>query len=147
MAFNLKSLALGGVAAIALLSAPLAFNSFAQEREGCRGNSFEQLNLTEAQTEQIETIRTDARTQMRSVLTSEQQTIWDEAKENGRRGARRELNLTDAQQEELRAIKEASREDVEAVLTPEQREQLSEIREQRAERRAGRRGASQQSNI
>ena len=140
MTFNFKSLVLGGVAAIALLSAPLAMLSSAEPGDGSRrGARFEQLNLTDAQTAQIESIREDARNQMRSVLSAEQQATFDAARQEGRR-ARRELDLSDAQREQIRSIREASKEEINAVLTADQREQLEQMREQRSERRGNRRG-------
>jgi len=138
MTFNLKSLMLGGVAAIAFLSAPLVIHRSAHANEGRWREKFEELNLTDSQSEQIESIFTNSRDQMRSVLTAEQQATWDEAKAEGRR-ARRELNLSDAQRNELRSIRESSREEVEAVLTAEQREQLEQMREERMGRRGERR--------
>ncbi|MFK8183317.1 MAG: Spy/CpxP family protein refolding chaperone [Phormidesmis sp.] len=133
---NLKSLALGSVAAIALLSAPLAMTQSAQANEGRWREKFEELNLTDTQSARIESIFTDTRSQMRSVLTAEQQAAWDEAKAEGRR-ARRELNLSEDQRDQLRSIRESSQEDVQAVLTEQQREQLAEMRAQRGNRRGG----------
>lgn len=139
MKFNLKSLAMGSVAAIALISAPLAMTSSA--RPGGPGHmreAFEQLDLTDAQSDQIEAIFTDARAQVGEVLDAEQQATLEAAMENGRR-AWRELDLSDEQRDQLRSIREASREEVKEVLTAEQLEQLEDMRAQRGNRRGGRR--------
>ena len=138
MTFNLKSLVLGSVAAITLLGAPLAMQASAEPGEGRRGARYEQLNLTDAQTAQIESIREGARSQMRSVLSAEQQATFDAARQEGRR-ARRELDLSDTQREQIRSIREASKAEIDAVLTAEQRGQLEQLREQRSERRGNRR--------
>ena len=86
------------------------------------GGHLERLNLTAAQSAQIEAIRSGERTQMESVLTADQRAALAEG-EMGKR-AWRALDLTDAQKEQLRAIHEATHEQINAVLTEEQRQQL-----------------------
>ena len=138
MKFNLKTAALTSFAVIALLSAPFGIVNPAQAEGGCSGHRsghrLEQLNLTDAQSTQIEAIRTDARAQMRSVLTDEQRATLDGGE--GRR-AWRTLDLSDSQREQIRSIREASKEEISAVLTEEQRAQIQSMREDRPGRRGG----------
>jgi len=140
MKFNLKTVALTSFAAIALLSAPLGLVNAAQAeggRSGHRsGHRLEQLDLTDAQSTQIEAIHTDARDQMQSVLTNEQRATLEGSE--GRR-AWRALDLSDSQREQLRSIREASKEEISAVLTEEQRSQIQSMREERRGRRGGNR--------
>ena len=141
MKFNLQTVAFSAIASLSLLAAPFVITQSAQAEGGRRGHHLEQLNLSDTQQAQIETIRTESRSQMRSVLTAEQQALLDNSESEGRR-AWRQLDLSDTQREELRSIREAAREEVQAVLTAEQQAQLEEMREQRG-RRGGRRGAQE----
>ncbi len=124
MKFNLKTAALTSFAAIVLLSAPLGMINTAQAEGGRSGHRLEQLDLT------------DARAQMRSILTEEQIATLESSE--GRR-AWRALDLSDSQREQLRSIREASREEISAVLTEEQRAQVQSMREERHGRRGGNR--------
>lgn len=141
MKLNLKTIALGGAAALTLLAAPLAANRIAYAAGGGCGDRFEALNLTESQTTQIEAIREDARAAVQAVLTDDQRAALDDAEGREKRGVWRSLDLSDEQREQIRAIKEDSREEVQAVLTDEQRQQLEELRQNR---RGARRGARQE---
>jgi Spy/CpxP family protein refolding chaperone len=136
MKFNLKTAALTSFAAIVLLSAPLGMINTAQAEGGRSGHRLEQLDLTDAQSTQIEAIHTNARAQMRSILTEEQIATLESSE--GRR-AWRALDLSDSQREQLRSIREASREEISAVLTEEQRAQVQSMREERHGRRGGNR--------
>ena len=131
MKFNLKTTALGGAAALALVAAPLAASRIAYAAgEGC-SSRFEQLNLTEEQSAQIESIKDDSRAEVQAVLTEEQRAALGDVEGRERWQAWRSLDLTDDQQEQIRAIKESSREEVQAVLTDEQRAQFQEMRQGR----------------
>lgn len=135
MKFNLKTVGLSSLAAITLLSAPLGMVDAAQAgggRAGHRsGHRLEQLDLTDAQSTQIEAIHTDARAQIQSVLTAEQRATLEGGE--GRR-AWRALDLSDTQREQIRSIRDASKEEISAVLTEEQRAQLQAMRENRPSR-------------
>ena len=135
---SLKTVAMGSIAALALLAAPLSLVQSAHAEGGRRADSLEQLNLSEAQTSQIEAIRAEARSQRESVLTPEQQTALENSELRGRR-ALRQLDLSDTQRSQLRDIHQAAREQVSNVLTDEQRSQLEAIREERREGRHERR--------
>ena len=138
MKLNLKTISLGGLAAFALIVMPISAMQSAHAEGGRRGGHLEQLDLTEAQSEQIEAIREDARSQVDAVLTDEQQATLENSETRGR-GAFRALNLSQDQREQLRAIRESSKEQMNEVLTEEQREQIEEIRSQHREGREGRR--------
>lgn len=91
-----------------------------------RGQMLEQLNLTEAQQEQLQSIRDDAQTQMLNVLTEAQRTELETALEAGEPLPRalRDLDLSDEQRQQLRAIHETNHEAARNVFTDEQRQQL-----------------------
>jgi periplasmic protein CpxP/Spy len=127
---NWKRLSLGSLSAIALIAAPLTFTHLAnaQGPGGPRGHHFEQLNLTEEQSTQIEAIRTDARSQMQAILTPEQQAAT--AGESGPR-AWRSLDLSEDQRSQMQAIRDASKEKIDALLTAEQRQQLEQMHAER----------------
>lgn len=139
MKLNLKNISLAAIATLTLLAAPLVTVQSAQAEGGRRGQRLEQLNLSDTQTSQIEAIRSDARSQIQSVLTDEQQAQLENSESQGRR-AMRELDLSDSQREEIRSIHEASREEVQSILTPEQQAQVEEMRAQHSERGARRGG-------
>jgi len=103
-----------------------------------RGDRLEALNLTAAQSTQIEAIRTEARSQMAALLTAEQRaTLENSESGNGMTGRRawKSLDLTDEQREQMQTIHEASHAQIDAVLTNEQRQQRSEGREGRGGRK------------
>lgn len=148
--FNLKAASFCGLAAFALLAAPMSLMQSAHAQDGNRlgerlERMAEELNLSDAQRSDIAAIFQDSRAQMQSVLTAEQQSTLENSEHRGRR-AFRELDLSEDQRTELRSIREASQEQVSNVLTAEQREQLEAIREQRhGQRRNGlRRGGAAQ---
>lgn len=142
MNFNIKAVSFASLAAIALLAAPMGMVNSAQAEGGRRGNPLEQLDLTASQSSQIEAIRTDARAQVRSLLTADQRATLENSAEQGRR-AFRELALSESQREQMRAIHEDSREQISALLTPEQLEQIESMRQERGSRRGGPRGSAE----
>lgn len=87
-----------------------------------RGPRLENLNLTDAQSAEIEAIRTAARSQAEAVLTPEQRAAV--ANSDSPRAAMRSPDLTAAQREQIRSIHEDVRQKIDAVLTDEQRQQL-----------------------
>ena len=95
-----------------------------------------QLNLTEAQRQQMQKIRENTQQQMQAVLTPEQRARLESARQAGQspKSVMRSLNLTPEQQERLRAIRQRAREQRLAVLTPEQRAQLEQFRQNRPNR-------------
>ncbi len=107
---------------------------------GARGPRFEDLNLTDAQSAEIEAIRTAARSQSEALLTAEQRATV--ANSDSPRESMRSLNLTDAQREQLRTIHEDSHQKIDAVLTDEQRQQLPQRPDASAGEQGRRGGAS-----
>ena len=139
MNLNLKTVAFAAIASFSLLAASTLMSQPAQAEGTRRGQALEQLNLSDAQRTEIEAIRSESRAQMRSVLTSEQQTQLDNSESEGRR-IWRQLDLSDSQREEIRTLHTAAREEIQSVLTSEQQAQIEELRELRG-RRGERRGA------
>lgn len=136
MKFNLRTVSFVSLAAIALLSAPVGIVSEAQAEGGRRSQRLEQLDLSADQFEQIQAIRTDARSQIDSILTDEQRATLAGRED---RRAWRELDLSDSQREQIRSVYEASRAEASAILTTEQQAQLEAMRENRQHRRNSRR--------
>ena len=133
MKLNLKTISFGILAAT-LLTTPLVLMKAADAVDGDRHSAkFEQLNLTEAQTAQIEAIRTETHSQVETLLTPEQRTALENT-ESGR-GGLRGLDLTDEQRSQIRTLKEGSREQINAILTDDQRQTLETLR---SEGRGGR---------
>ena len=122
-------------------SSPLQVAQAAQAggKKGAWG--MQRLNLTEAQKAQMQTIKTNTRSQMEAILTPEQKATLAAAKEarqgQGRRGKKgwANLNLTEQQKTQMRQIRETSKEQMLAVLTPAQRQQMQEMRENMKSRR------------
>ncbi len=97
-----------------------------------RGGKFEQLNLTDAQKEQMKQIREAARQQMDAVLTPAQREQMRVAREQRQKP---NLNLSEEQKAQMRAIRENSKNQMEAILTPEQKQKLQEMKAQWQQRR------------
>lgn len=117
-------------------------------RGGKGGMMLEQLNLTEQQQAQIDSIRDDAKAQSLNVLTDAQRTELASSLESDEplHHAMRDLDLSEEQREQLRAIHEASHEAVENVLTDEQREQLETAWAEQGQFRGGPGGFRQESS-
>jgi len=112
------------------------------------------LNLTSDQQAQMQEIHENERSQIDNILTVEQKTQLETAREN--QGARRRgenrgmpgrrfdsLNLTEEQRSQIESVRSAAREQMDAILTPEQRQQMEQNRQQRQERRQARPPAAQ----
>ena len=95
----------------------------------------QQINLTPAQQAEIEKIRQSALTQIRGVLTKEQQAQIDAAEKPGAQPQQVSLNLSQDQRTRINAIVEASRKQiVEKVLTQDQRNQLMQTQPSQPQR-------------
>lgn len=104
-----------------------------QHRQGQRS----QLNLSDAQKQQLRQIEQDTRTQMQAVLTSEQQEKLKTLIQQNRQGNRQkhqdvwsQLNLSDAQKTKIQEIRQAQKTQMDAVFTPEQKQQMQQMRQQ-----------------
>lgn len=93
------------------------------------GQRLNRLNLTDAQKAQLKQIRESTKSKIRAVLTTEQQTQFDAARQaTGKRGGiMKSLNLTSDQKAQIKDIMKASREQMKSVLTPEQQAQLQQM--------------------
>ncbi|MEO0853812.1 MAG: hypothetical protein AAFY15_09970, partial [Cyanobacteria bacterium J06648_11] len=110
MAFNRRTLmTVLAAAAVASCVAPMAIAQPAPGRGG-PGKLMEELNLTTDQQAQVEAIRTEQREQMASILTDDQRTQLEAARESGqrRRGVLQSLDLTEDQQGELKSLREST---------------------------------------
>jgi len=104
------------------------------------------LNLTPDQQARMERIRQNARSQIDTILTTEQKELLQrdrENRENPRAGERRgmprppfaSLDLTAEQRSRIEAVMRSSKEQIDALLTPEQRQQMQQHKQQHQQRR------------
>lgn len=102
-----------------------------------RHNLFTDLNLTQRQKDQIEQIRKDMHSQLKSVFTPKQLEQLKAARSNhqGRQQAIAAMNLTQQQKTQLRQIKQSTKSKMEAILTPTQQRQLQQKLQERREQR------------
>jgi periplasmic protein CpxP/Spy len=143
------------VTAQAASPSPLLLAQTPQKERG----PWKELNLTDTQKSQIQTIRRDSRTKFEAVLTPEQKAKleaakqarraeWQARKDQGQTGQGQrqagqrqrkdnfaELNLTEAQKTQMRQIRESEKQQIQAVLTPEQRQKLEQFRQNAPSRR------------
>ncbi len=96
------------------------------------------INLTDAQKQQLRQIHEDTRSQIEGVLTPEQKAKLAEFKKQKPSGQNREnrqdimssLNLTDAQKAQIKQIRQQQKEKMDAVFTPEQKQQIQKMRQE-----------------
>lgn len=89
--------------------------------------AMEKLNLTPDQKAQIKQIRESAKQQTDAVLTSEQKTQLQQARQQH---TKPQMNLSDDQKAQLKKIHESTESQINAVLTPQQQQQLQQMRAQ-----------------
>lgn len=144
------------MAAVAMLTATVAFAAPHEGRHG-KGGKFggkrghfgafgprlaEKLNLTDAQKEQIKSIRSNFREQNKAFLEQSRDTFRDfrnarKANDTARIDALRPQ--VEAQREQLRSLHQQLQQQLLAVLTPEQRAQYDALKAEREQRRNERR--------
>lgn len=117
--------------------------------EGSKGGMFMgQLDLTEQQQAQLDSIRDNAKSQALSVLTDAQRSELAADLQSGEPlpHAMQNLDLSDDQRQQLWEIFESSRDASQNVLTEEQRQQLEEHRSERGQfhGQRGQRGGNRQ---
>lgn len=102
-----------------------------------RRDRFADLNLTQRQKDQIEQIRKDTHSQLKSVFTPQQLEQLKAARKNhqGMRQAIATMNLTQQQKTRLKEIKRSAKSKMEAILTPIQQRQLQQKLQERREQR------------
>ncbi|HEY9695369.1 MAG TPA: Spy/CpxP family protein refolding chaperone, partial [Oculatellaceae cyanobacterium] len=78
----------------------------------------------------MDQIRQSERSQMDSILTADQKSRLETAKQNrqDRRQVFESLNLTNEQKTKIDAVRSASRQQMDAILTAEQRQQMQQRR-------------------
>ena len=139
---------LAGIVALSLTAIPFAANANTQtsqsqivaqatEAKPNRGKFAQELGLTDTQKADLNRIRQETRAAIEKVLTPEQRTAWEAAKQNrqARRGGLKALNLTEDQRAEIKKIRENSKTRMEAVFTPEQKQKIQEMRQNWRSRR------------
>lgn len=102
-------------------------------RRGDIVQALAELDLTEAQRSQIETIFANSRSQVEALLSAEQRTAFADtfSETQNFREAMQAANLTEDQRTAAREIMQGSRDDIAAVLTEEQ---LAQLRDGRGDR-------------
>lgn len=115
--------------AISAVAIPTALAQAGAAGPGRRPDLSE-LNLTEEQQAQIDSIRATERQQMDAILTADQKARLETARTNQEnpRQVFETLNLTDDQRAQMRTIHASAREQMDATLTAEQRQQLAQHR-------------------
>ncbi len=101
------------------------------------------LNLTDDQKAQLKQIRESSRSQIDAILTPEQKTQLEAAKQQRQAGQQGQkprgmwaaLNLTADQKAQIKAIRQDAKQKMDAVLTAEQRQQLEQARQQKRQNR------------
>ncbi len=142
---------LAGVIALSAVAAPLAVKAQSihsgqpmlaqaqgQQHQGKRA----QLNLTDAQKQQMRQIQKDTHDQIQAVLTQEQQdklkTLMQNRQGQNRQGQNHQkgqdvmaqLNLTDAQKAKIKEIMQTQKSRMDGVLTAEQKQQMQQMHQQ-----------------
>lgn len=145
---------LAGAIALSAVIAPFTVNAQtnpsaqpllaqAQQRQGKKAR----LNLTDAQMQQMRQIKEDTITQMRAILTPEQQqrleALKQERQGQNRQGPNRqglrnlmaELNLSQEQKAQIQELMQRQKARMDEVLTAEQRQEIQQMRQQWQQRR------------
>jgi Spy/CpxP family protein refolding chaperone len=87
-----------------------------------------EIQLTPSQQTQFETLREQTQSQIKNILTPEQQAQFNKAlsQGNGVRSAVQSLNLSFRERRQMRNILQTMRSQIENILTPEQKQQMRE---------------------
>ena len=151
---------LGGLVALSLATAPFIIKAQAetpdqpapaQTTHQHHQGKWDQLNLTDAQKQQLRQIGKETHDQIQAVLTSDQQAQLKAAMQNhqagqahqGRQNLWASLNLTDDQKAKIKAIKDAQKARMQALLTPAQQQQLQQMQQQWQQKRQQRQNNQQ----
>lgn len=137
---NKFSILLAGTIALSFTVMP----SIAQDRfersqlgQAQTQRKFEGVELTETQRTQLREIHRNTRSQIESVLTSEQRRQLEASREEGnkRQGAFAEMNLSSEQKSQIRSIMRSAKNRTDDILTPAQRQEVQRNREQKRQAR------------
>jgi Spy/CpxP family protein refolding chaperone len=121
MKFNaFKVILVGGILGGALLLLPNLSNA----QNASRSSVLEQLDLTTDQETQLTQIRQHARTQLETLLSSDQQEAFKTKMLEGAtfQDAIAAMNLSENQRVQVRTIFQSTKQEAATVLTPEQRQ-------------------------
>lgn len=101
------------------------------------GQILQELELTEEQQGQIQSIFEARRSEIEGIVSAEQRDQFFETLQENRnfREAIAAADLTDDQRDDIRAVMMNSREDIGEILTEEQREELRELMTERRQQR------------
>lgn len=118
-----------------------------RQRQGKEGK-WAQLNLTEAQQQEMRRIKEETRAQMQNILTPAQQAALNANGQERNRKAWKEVmsSLSDAQKTQMRTLMQQQKNRMEAVLTDAQRQQIQQMRQGRQQRGQQWRNQRQQGN-
>lgn len=142
MKLKLMPMLLGAIA-LTVAATPLVVKAQANSSgqllvaQAQRSDRFADLNLTQRQKDQIEQIRKDMHSQLKTVFTPQQLEQLKAARRNhqGMRQAIAGMNLTQQQKTRLKEIKRSAKSKIQALLTPAQQQQLQKkLQERRAQR-------------
>jgi Spy/CpxP family protein refolding chaperone len=126
-----KVLFAGTLMALTLAAVPtfMPVLTSAAQAQGIRSEIVNQLNLTDAQQEQLQAIRQEARAQIEALLTPEQQATASAAFANGDslREIGQQLDLSDEQRAQIRQVIRTHFEAASEILTEEQRQIAREL--------------------
>ncbi|PZO35246.1 MAG: hypothetical protein DCF19_24310 [Pseudanabaena frigida] len=129
-AIAMLSTTLGGIAIPSIASAqssPNQDNSTYTQKH--REGGWKNLNLNDAQKQQLKMLRAATAQRVQSVLTEEQRSKLAMTKQSGNyKGVWKSLNITADQKQQISDINKSSKEQTLAVLTPEQRTQLQQMK-------------------
>ena len=131
MKFNFKT--------VGLVAASLALMTGVRAAQAVPPHAVEELNLTEQQQAELDSLRAETRSQIEAILTDDQRAAVQASLDAGDpiRRSLQSVDLTEQQRTEIRTIAEGSREAGQAILTPEQQTQLAESRSERRGRAGG----------
>lgn len=114
----------------------------AQDNSRMGKGPWAQLNLTDAQKQQMRQLKEETQNLIKDVLTPEQQAQVAAARQQNQPGQNRQrrnmmksLNLTEAQKAKIKEIRQAQKAKMGAILTPEQQQQLQQMRSSWQQRR------------
>jgi protein CpxP len=130
LAVAMLSTTLGGIAIPSIVSAqstPNQDNSTYTQKH--REGGWKKLNLSDAQKQQLKSIRESTKQQVQGILTDDQRAKLAAAKQSGNhKGVWKSLNITSEQKQQIRDLRKSAKDQALAVLTPEQRTQLQQMR-------------------
>ncbi|MBP5976385.1 hypothetical protein HW132_27560 [Brasilonema sp. CT11] len=125
----MKALLLPAAIMVMFATSPVIFSHAAVAAPGSRAEAWQaKLNLTPDQKAKMEEIHKSSEQQIDALLTPEQRTQKDQARQQHKRA---KLNLTADQKAKMKEIRQNANTQMQAVLTPEQQQQWKQMRQQK----------------